>query len=396
MLREKRSSRRIALLLCGLTLASTTIAGAARGRRQALAAPRLLIAGRDPESPRRPLEITLDKVRAGGKGYVAELPDGGKADLTLDPRLQRLADRLLLEHGAPYGSAVLVSVEDGRVLALTPWAPAASVFKVVTSAALVQAGVEPGEEVCYHEGSHSVEASNLSPSRLDRQCNSFAYGLAHSQNAIIARLAHDHLQPAALDHTARALGFGAALPFEVPVAPSAVEVPSGGLAFARVAAGFWQTSLSPMHGAWLAATIGRGGVTPPLRIVERVVQNGEVLRPAPATPRRVLDEATARKVARMMVGTTRSGTAKLGFHDKRGNEYLPGIDVAGKTGSLNRKEGPFLAYSWFVGFAPADRPEVAVAVALGNGSGREAKAHRLARELLEGYFRGKPAMVASR
>src|SRR5260221_13968790 len=119
MLREERKSRRIALLLCGLTLALAAVATTRAGEdRAAEAAPRLLIAARDPESPRRPLEVSLARMRLAGGGYVAELPDGGRAELTLKPRLQRLADRLLVEHGAPYGAAVLVSIDDGRVLAL--------------------------------------------------------------------------------------------------------------------------------------------------------------------------------------------------------------------------------------------------------------------------------------
>src|SRR5205814_8351944 len=132
--------------------------------------------------------------------------------------------------------------------------------------------------VCYHGGVHSVEASNLaSHPRLDRTCQTLAYGLAKSQNAILARLAYDYLDPLALDRTARALGFGAPLPFELPVTASEVAVPSdGGLAFARVAAGFWSTTLSPLHGAFLAATLARGGVTPPLRLVERVVDRDGV------------------------------------------------------------------------------------------------------------------------
>ncbi|MSP61380.1 MAG: penicillin-binding protein [Myxococcales bacterium] len=412
MIREKESSRRVALILCGLTTLALTATWGARDRAS-LAAPGLMIAAHDPEAPRASIPITLDRIRRTSDGLVADLGEGARAELTLDPRLQRLADRVLAAHHAPYAAAVMLSVDDGRVLALagrseaepqktaaelclTAWAPAASVFKVVTAAALVDGGVRPGARVCYHGGVHSLEASNLSAHpRLDRECNTLAYGIARSQNAIIARLAHDHLEPAKLERVAHALGFGETLPFDAPVAPSTVDLPQGGLAFARVAAGFWQTSLSPLHGAWIAATIGRGGVTPPMRIVERVVRGRDVVIPEAPVARRVLDEKTARAVGAMMVGTTQYGTARLGFHNSAGRTYLPGVAVAGKTGSLNRKEGPFLAYSWFIGFAPAERPEVAVAVLLGNGSGREARAHKVARELLEGYFHGAPKMVVA-
>ncbi len=312
-------------------------------------------------------------------------------------------------HPAPYAAVVVLSVEDGRVLALAgrstrepdksvadltmkPWAPAASIFKLVTATALIERGVSPDARVCYHDGVHSVEASNLrSYPRLDGACNSFAFAIAKSQNAIIARLAHDHLNANLLESAARALGFGAPLPFAMPVEPSEAHVPDGGLPFARTAAGFWNTTLSPLHGAYLAATLARGGVTPPLRLIDRIVdRDGNTVRPVAAPEHRVVAEAAARAVGRMMVGTTEFGTARLGFHDRRTNRpLLPGIAVAGKTGSLDRKD-PYLSYSWFIGYAPAERPEVAVAVLLGNGVDWHVKAHQVAREVLGAYFEGEP------
>lgn len=369
------------------------------------------VALRKPEQPvdwRAELVLLAPESDAGR--LVQPLSDGGRAELTLEPSLQRAAEHLLADADPIQGSAVVLSVQDGRVLALAgfrraaperddvrlalaPWAPAASVFKLVTATALLERGVEPDTRVCYHAGVHSVELSNLrSNPRLDGACNTFAYGLAKSQNAIIARLAYDHLDAAALERAAHALGFGVPLPVPLPVVPSAARVPDGGLPFARVAAGFWQTTLSPLHGAWLAATLARGGVTPPLRLVDRFVDRaGDTLRPQPAAERRVVPEPVARAVAQMMVGTTEYGTARLGFHDRRTHRpLLPGIAVAGKTGSLDRRD-PYLSYSWFVGFAPAERPEVAIAVLLGNGAQWHVKAHQVAGEVLADYFGGASA-----
>jgi cell division protein FtsI/penicillin-binding protein 2 len=341
---------------------------------------------------------------ADGQRYRVSLEQGTQAELTLDPRLQRLADRVLASHRLPYAAAVLMSVSDGNVLAmagrseaepaktavdlcLAAWAPAASVFKIVTASALLSSGVQSDARVCYHDGVHSVEASNLAYHRRDHTCNSLAFGIAKSQNAILARLANDYLDPETLERTARALGFGAALPTDVPVAASQLSVPRDPLGFARVAAGFWQTTLSPLHGAYLAATIARGGVTPPVHLVQRVMdKNGAAVAGAtPAPSQRVLDEQTARAVGEMMIGTTRFGTARHAFNDRRGRPYLRGVAVAGKTGTLNRKE-PYLGYSWFVGYAPARDPKVAFAVLVGNDEEWHLRAAQVARELLEGYF----------
>jgi len=345
--------------------------------------------------------------RAAGDHMVQPLADGGRVELTLEPEVQRAAERLLGDADPIQGAAVLVSVDDGRVLALagrhraTPqandpmlatsaWAPAASVFKLVTSAALLDQGVTPTTRVCYHGGVHSVEADNLvDHPELDGRCKSLGYGLAKSQNAILARLAHDHLDPVKLERAARALGWGEALPFELPTAASTLSLPSDPLAFARVAAGFWNTSLSPLHGALLAATIARGGEMPSLRMVERVVDGGgrELPLPPHAAPHRAIDAGTAEQLARMMVGTTEWGSANRAFRDSStGRRRLAGVRVAGKTGTLTGHDEAGLAYSWFVGFAPANHPQVAVAVLLGRADEADVRAAEVARALLASWM----------
>jgi cell division protein FtsI/penicillin-binding protein 2 len=411
MLRQLKKSRQVATFLCMFTLAAAAVWCMQRAQAQ----PSLYASLPRPPSTWKG-ELDWNKVRADEAGFVQVLHDGGRVELTLDPRLQQLTERVLDEHRTAYAGAVLLSVDDGRVLAMSgrssaepdkpaaeillqPWAPAASIFKLVTASALIEAGVAADTRVCYHDGVHSVEASNLAPHRGDSSCASLAYGVAKSQNAIIARLAVDHLDAVSLEREARALGFGEPLRFDLPVGASQANLPrEGSLSFARVAAGFWSTTLSPLHGAWLAATLARGGVTPALRMVDRVVHvDGSEERPEPPPVVRAIPEEAARAVARMMVGTTEYGTAKSGFH-KKGKSILPGVSVAGKTGTLDRQK-PYLAYSWFVGFAPAEKPEIAVAVLLGNGEDWHWRAHQVAAELLNGYFHGDrkaPAEIASR
>ena len=415
MLRQLKTGRKLATAFCLVTLAAIALAQTLRGGRLAEAAPASIASvsslsaglphlpgGDEPRAHR----LSWSRVREDGSGYVEVLHDGGRAELTLDPAMQHRAERLLGEYPAPYAAAVVISVDDGRVLALagrstvepeknaadlalTAWAPAASVFKLVTSAALLAAGVQPNERVCYHAGVHSLEADNLEDHpELDQRCKSFAYGLAKSQNAIVGRLAHDHLDADSLTRMARALGFGSAPSFALPVQPSLLEVPGGDdpLAFARVAAGFWNTTLSPLHGAMLAATLARGGVTPPVKLIERLFDGDGRPQPVPAAApaTRVLDEHIAHVVGRMMIGTTEWGSARGAFHE--GNRRALGrVRVAGKTGSLNRAE-PFTAYSWFVGFAPAEAPRVAFAVLLGRDEDNDVKAAQVARALVASWL----------
>jgi cell division protein FtsI/penicillin-binding protein 2 len=329
--------------------------------------------------------------------YAVKLGDGRTAVLTLDPALQREAESLLARARAPMGAIVVMSV-DGRILALAGrrgdssapqlatqvWAPAASIFKLITAAALVDAGVRPGAKVCYHGGVRSIVASNLKDHpRRDSACNDLSYAVARSQNALMAKLVHRHLEPARLRKVAEAFGISRAPAFALAAEGGRIDIPDDALAFARVAAGFWQTELSPLGGALIASTVASGGLAVTPRIVDTVVR-GEVSIPVePPQTRRVLAERVAREVAHMMVGTTESGTAYKGFHDDKGRKFLPNTRVAGKTGTLTRRSPDYLQYSWFVGFAPADSPEIVVSVLFGNPERWHLKAHTAARIILQ-------------
>lgn len=355
--------------------------------------------------------------RQDGDRLIQPLSDGGRVELTLEPRLQAAAQQLLGAANPARGAAVVLDIADGRLLALaghnraTPdkndvslplgvWAPAASVFKLVTTAALLDAGVRPDDRVCYHGGVHSIEADNLTASpRLDDRCRNLTYGLARSQNAIVGRLAHEHLDAAHLGEIAAALGFGTAPALELPAQASTLEIPEDPLRFARTAAGFWRSFLSPLHGAILAATIARGGRTVPTHVVARVIDGAgrELPLPAPTTDARAIARESAETLGRMMINTTEWGSAQKAFHDARHRRLLGSVRVAGKTGTLTGG-APDQAYSWFVGFAPADQPKIAFAVLLARSDESDTRAAEVARAIVSAWVDGNaPAsMVAAR
>jgi cell division protein FtsI/penicillin-binding protein 2 len=353
--------------------------------------------------------LRSDTIRLVGERYVADLEGGGRAELTLDPRLQESTDEVLRNFQIPYGAAVVVSVADGRVLAmvgrsaadprlgveelaLRAWAPAASVFKVVSATALVAGGLTGATRACYHGGVSAVLPDNLLDlPTLDRRCDTLAFGIGKSQNAIVAKLASQHLTADALARVGRSFGFEETIPFEIPVEPSHLDVPADTLEFARTAAGFWHSTLSPMHGALLAATIANRGQMRSPTIVQRAVSaDGRPVTLPVASVRRVVDAAAAVEVGRMMELTTRIGTAKGTFRNKRGQRVLP-VEVAGKTGTLSAEtDRGFVGYSWFVGYAPADHPAIAFAVVLGNNPQWRIKATYVGRHIVSEYLATRP------
>ncbi|HSD87147.1 MAG TPA: penicillin-binding transpeptidase domain-containing protein [Kofleriaceae bacterium] len=339
-------------------------------------------------------DLQLDKLRLEDGHYVAPLKDGRRAILTLDPDLQQLAEKLLNESRAPRGAIVAMST-DGRILALAGrrtdepkggkqgtfdyhlatdvWAPAASVFKLVTASALVSNGYDPSAKVCYHGGVRSVMESNLVDSKSDHSCETLGYGVAHSNNAILGKLAFQNLEPALLDRTARDLGWASVASFGVQATCGELALPKDkDLEFAKAAAGFEGSRLSVLGGALLASTFADKGEQPTPRIIESIA--GKPVDPG--KPHRVLDAKVASAVAEMMVGTCESGSAAKSFRKHR-------IEVAGKTGTLTTNKPFYMEHSWFVGFAPVDQPEIVVSVLLGNPQSWHLRGHEAAKRLID-------------
>jgi membrane peptidoglycan carboxypeptidase len=338
-------------------------------------------------------EVSLD---AEAGRYVAPLGDG-RAVLTMVPELQGRIQKLLADYRVPWAAAVLVEPATGRVLAMAEHsqrepgaralslkarAPAASVFKIVTSAALLSRGFEPDAEVCYHGGRHRVQRGNLADDpRRDRRCLSLSAALGHSANVVFAKLADRALNAELLRAEARRFLFDTAIPFAEPVEVSRADIPDDPFALATTAAGFGDVRLSPLHGALLAAIVANGGVFVAPEVVEVVEGGAAPVRPA---PRRVVDARIAESLGTMMRTTVTEGTARQFFSDRRARSPLKGLSVAGKTGSLSQAT-PFRDWSWFVGFAGGERSRVAFAVLVENDRQWRVKAPYVAREALRAW-----------
>lgn len=352
--------------------------------------------------------VDPDGIIRDGDRYFAQLPTGKLAELTLDPQLQELAESLLNQSRVPRG-AIVAMAPDGRILALagrrtesttggkdgisdprlatSVWAPSASVFKLVTAAALVHAGVDPEASVCYHGGIRSVMESNLADSKKDNRCESLAFGVGHSQNAILGKLAYQKLVPQTLEAEAKALGWSAPTVLGLPsldgIAGELALPGQHDLEFAKAAAGFHGAKLSVLGGALLAATFANAGQQPAPRLVAKI--DGQ---PVPVAPgRRMIDASAAEAVARMMVGTCADGSASRSFRGGKGR-----YQVAGKTGTLTTDSPFYIEHSWFVGFAPADKPQIIVSVLLGNPEDWWLRGHEAARKMIDRALGPQTAM----
>jgi cell division protein FtsI/penicillin-binding protein 2 len=334
----------------------------------------------------------------GEAAYGAVGAQAKPVRLTVDPDLQRTAERLLAHADAPEAAIVASDVRTGRILVWAsrgdrdyvaePYAPSASLFKIVTAATLLDTGrANPDTRTCYSGGMHDITPKDLEGP--GGQCTTFGEALGHSVNLVFARLAKKHLAPAELRQMASSLGFSGDIPIDVPTRPGSVAIPDDPFGMARAAAGFWNGKISPLGALFAMQTIANGG--------ERVrfVLRDPGVPVARGVERRALDGKVARTLTRMLEVTTRRGTCVRAFRHADGTRALASIPVAAKTGTLVGKS-PARMFSWFASFAPANKPEIAVVVMLANDLTWRTKANVVGRDLLEAYFgeRGDSARAA--
>lgn len=311
---------------------------------------------------------------------VQTLPSGAKVTLTIDPKTQRQLEKMYASYKIPYGGVALIEPSTGKVralvsqnhgepvikdVALKPIAPSASVFKVITAAALVEGeNISPSQKVCYHGGRSRLTDKNIEgDKRLDNRCGNLSDAVAWSINSLIAKLAYENLDKSELEDWAHRFGYNQKIPFELPVEVSVADISEEPHERARTAAGFWNTKLSPLHGAMISAAYMNDGVMMQPTLIESYENEAGQLTYTfePRVWRRVMNKQTAVTVRKMMNRTTQVGTARKYFRFR--NEFPRDITTGGKTGTLSRKSPSYLGYTWFVGYGEAnekDGPAIAV------------------------------------
>ena len=372
-----------------------------------------------PRSILRPGPLDLEKITDDGRKMTADLGNGFTGTLTLDPRLQRESKKILDRGKVPVGAVVVLDVRTGEVLALADrykadhpaapqfaeggpqsltlraFAPAASVFKVVSAAALLDAGVPAQAQYAYLGGHRNITPGHLAEPPKGSPTADLGDGLSKSINGLFARLAAEKLDHESLESISNRLLFNQVIPFPAMTEASIVQVPRNQLERARMAAGFFHSKLVPLHGAVIAGALANGGMMPAPRIVNSITgPDGQVEdAPPPGTLGRGFEPETAKTLGRMLRNTTEDGTARRSF--AKVPKSLEGIDVAGKTGTLT-DDTTRTDYTWFVGFAPAQNPQIAFAVLIGNGELWYVRATDVARDVLAAYFDGQAPAVATR
>jgi len=189
------------------------------------------------------------------------------------------------------------------------------------------------------------------------------------------------------------MGFGSALPFDLPTAVS--QVTGGGgpkpggfkddVELANASYGQAETVVTPLQMALVASTIANDGDLMEPHLVTSVTGRGGTRAIGPQTMGRVVSADDARAINAAMVQAVEG---PLGRQFTTGAK-VTGVTTAGKSGTA-QLGGTGEPHSWFIGFAPAEAPKVVIAVIVEQaGRGAEVAAP-LAGDLMTLYLKGAP------
>ena len=323
---------------------------------------------------------------------------GNDIRLTVDSRVQASAEAALAGHK---GAVVVLDPRTGAVLAMASspaydpgaideqWPalsgdganaalvnraamslyPPGSTFKVVTLSAALGTGT--ATEQTTYAGPASMEIGGAPVTNYGGS----SYGpidlrkaTASSVNTVFGQLAVD-LGAEKLVEGSEAFGINAAIPFDLPAVTSLMPDPTEMTTWETAWAGVGQPvgehdsppgpQVSALQMALVTAGIANDGVVMRPYVIDSVTdRGGEVL--TSTTPRNwktALDAETAAKVTDIMVSVVESGSGT--------RARISGIKVAGKTGTAEAGKS-VETHAWFVAFAPADNPRVAIAIVLEN------------------------------
>jgi len=252
--------------------------------------------------------------------------------------------------------------------------PPGSTFKVVTAAAGLDSGAITPETTIDAPGSLEVEGTPLQndfnedfgPIALDT-------ALTSSVNTWFGQLGQQLGNDTLFKYMER-FGFNATPAIDLPedqVEPSGVFAEDGELLnasdpvdLARLAIGQERLLATPLQMAQVAAAVANGGKLMKPQIWKRVVDpDGRTVETMdPSVYSEAISEETAAELTTAMEGVVTEGTGT--------NAAIPGVAVAGKTGTAETPGneacggGENENQAWFIGFAPADDPQIAIAASV--------------------------------
>lgn len=333
--------------------------------------------------------------------FIGSQPRGGNVSLTINPKVQEACVQALR---GKTGAAVALNPSTGEILgmysapsfdpnalsgtdskqvmstyealrqdpgkplmnrAISQLYPPGSVFKIVTAAALLSSGQIQADTVVDAPTTLPLPNTNVTLSNYGGlPCGNgkvpFSYAFAQSCNTPFAQLGMN-LGGKALQDQSKSFGFAAQPQIPLRGVASQFPLPEAPSFLANASIGQQSVRVTPLQMAMVAGAVAnRGVVMKPYLINQELSSDFQVVQQhTPQELSRAITPEVAGTLNTLMQEVVKTGSGQAAA--------IPGINVAGKTGTAQTdKKGQDL---WFVGFAPAEAPRIAVAVVVEDPQG---------------------------
>jgi peptidoglycan glycosyltransferase len=334
---------------------------------------------------------------------TGQTPKGAAVELTIDPVVQKAAWDAL---GGNSGSVIALDPKTGAILAMVskpsydpnrlashrtkdviaaydelladPHDPLinraisgdlyhpGSVFKLIVASAALDSGRFTPESTFPNPASLQLPlSSSVITNSGGGKCGpgktvSLATALRLSCNIPFAEIGAALGQDTLRDYT-KLYGFGSRLGVPMTVTPSSIPDELDAPQLMLSSFGQANVRMTPLQVAMVSSGIANGGVVmQPTLIKSIIAPDLTVIQPfQPTVLSTPISAQTSATLVQLMIANVANGAAS--------NGRISGVDVAGKTGTAQNGEGQPLTL-WFTGFAPANDPQIAVAVVVENGT----------------------------
>ncbi len=253
--------------------------------------------------------------------------------------------------------------------------PPGSTFKIFTASAALDSGTVTMQSTFYDPGYYTIGDFTLHDDEGEATGTQDLTGaFALSSNVDFGQIALKVGSDTFYRYIDR-WAIGQSLDFQLPASRSRVPEQHSIVPGELAQMGFGQGALlvTPLQMVLVGATIAEGGSEPRPYLVRQVLQPGSASSSyGPSELASPITADTAENVKKMMIAVVQRGTGT--------SAQIDGVTVAGKTGTATNPLGA--PHSWFVCFAPAQNPRIAVAVIVENAGYGAAVAAPIARDVL--------------
>lgn len=367
-------------------------------------------------------KVSSDDIRSslteeilGQNEFVKNLDVNGvdySVDYVIDEALNAKIKRIIRSYRSDYTAVAVIDNNTGAVIALTDYTkkgnqfginlalsnthPAASVFKMITAADLLEnknIDVSNESSFSFHGRGVTLYKNQLKKkkSRWSRSIK-LKKAFAYSNNVVFGKAAIYNSTFSSIKRTSSKFGFDETVVQFIDVPKSHILKANNQYQLAELASGFnKETSISPLHAAAMTSIIVNDGVEKKPYIINSIKDNRiekDIWTPQYGLER-ALSKETARSLREMMRLTVNRGTAKRTFQKRKLNKKLRSLEIGGKTGSITGGI-PYGKRDWFVSYAkPKDDLDdlgISVAVMIINQKKWYIKSPVIARDIMKYYY----------